>query len=618
MSGKFCDLLSSLMVHPCWEENIDSLALALRWTVICRLDSRSAWAVDVKFSCSVIQRIFDKIKDHQGESLNISYHEMHKAERDRASGRDEPSSTLSDILYEVGEAVPKENTVRPKADPKYNSVFGWSVLPVTVWDLKVLTKVVNSMDFKPEWNYSVEDALNAWKVENSGPELPQQDRLSVIYMHSQKSVFRHLRLVDRQLTSVQGTEEANDDENQGSDPFSSSDDNGSQLDTSSHHQRRRRAVVDDSSDKESESVSETTGPLPKLLRRHAVTNVEGDDSAPVRSSDSDLPFEPLPDLEGEEDDDDMTGTVDDGANLDFGEFLPQATNEPDEFRPRGPTLAESLPPQPPASPIYASLREKKMLSELSELRKENRELREGQKKLRGLFADGVKRQNEVIAESRDLMLQAQKEQKELMLNMQKQFESMQSELSELRQAKEAPNRGDNVQRPPEVTVTSDSAPKSPELGTIRSALHNDVMSLEEATVVEPMDEDIPPEQAVPKEKTLEPETSERPGEPVQERRSEPVTTKPNPLKEGEDRTHVASQLSEPSHQTMDPRTIVKISSQNLTKDSLRGLAKRPDKKERRIGSMTGLASAQAPILSVQRSIFMTPRSELLKMWKKTE
>ncbi|KAJ9419671.1 hypothetical protein QL093DRAFT_2639354 [Fusarium oxysporum] len=506
MSGKFCDLLSSLMVHPCWEENIDSLALALRWTVICRLDSRSAWAVDVKFSCSVIQRIFDKIKDHQGESLNISYHEMHKAERDRASGRDEPSSTLSDILYEVGEAVPKENTVRPKADPKYNSVFGWSVLPVTVWDLKVLTKVVNSMDFKPEWNYSVEDALNAWKTPHP------------------------------------------------------------------HHQRRRRAVVDDSSDKESESVSETTGPLPKLLRRHAVTNVEGDDSAPVRSSDSDLPFEPLPDLEGEEDDDDMTGTVDDGANLDF-----------DEFRPRGPTLAESLPPQPPASPIYASLREKKMLSELSELRKENRELREGQKKLRGLFADGVKRQNEVIAESRDLMLQAQKEQKELMLNMQKQFESMQSELSELRQAKEAPNRGDNVQRPPEVTVTSDSAPKSPELGTIRSALHNDVMSLEEATVVEPMDEDIPPEQAVPKEKTLEPETSERPGEPVQERRSEPVTTKPNPLKEGEDRTHVASQLSEPSHQTMDPRTIVKISSQNLTKDSLRGLASALTRKNEGLG-----------------------------------
>jgi hypothetical protein len=272
---------------------------------------------------------------------------------------------------------------------------------------------------------------------------------------------------------------------------------------------------------------------------------------------------------------------------------------------------------------------------------------QGQKEQKELIAHSMqvqKEQKELIAQS----MQAQKEQQELMLNMQKQLESMQSELSELRQAKEAPNRGDNVQRPPEVTVTSDSAPRSPELGTIRSALHNDVMSLEDATVVEPMDEDIPPEQAVPHGRTLEPETSEqqvtiasealqsapehgtpkqkapgpepseRPGEPVQEQRSEPVTTKPNPLKEGEDRTHVASQLSEPSHQTVDPRTIVKISSQNLTKDSLRGLAKRPDKKERRIGSMTGLASAQAPILSVQRNIFMTPRSELLKMWKRTE
>ncbi|RYC85608.1 hypothetical protein BFJ63_vAg11578 [Fusarium oxysporum f. sp. narcissi] len=403
MSGKFCELLSSLMVHPCWEENIGSLALALRWTVICRLDSRSAWALDVKLSCSILQRIFDKIKDHQVESLNISYHEMHKAERDRASGRDEPSSTLSDILYEVGEAVPKENAVRPKADPKYNSVFGWSVLPVTVWDLKVLAKVVNSMDFKPEWNYSVEDALSTWKVENSGPELPPQDRLSVIYMYSQKSVFRHLRLVDRQLTSVQGTEEANHDENQRSDPFSSSDDNGPQLYTSSsHHQGRRRAVVDDSSDKESESVSGTTGPLPKLRRRHAVTDDEDEDIAPVRSSDSDRPFDPLPDLEGDEDDDDMAGTFDDGTNLDSGEFLPQATKELDEFRPSGPTLAESLPLRPPASPLYVSLRERELLSEISELR------------------------------------QGQRRQDDLMLTMQTQLDSMQSELRQIKQSIQAP------------------------------------------------------------------------------------------------------------------------------------------------------------------------------------
>ncbi|KAG5821630.1 hypothetical protein H9Q71_000161 [Fusarium xylarioides] len=118
-----------------------------------------------------------------------------------------------------------------------------------------------------------------------------------------------------------------------------------------------------------------------------------------------------------------------------------------------------------------STREKQMITELSEIRKANKELRDGQKRIQDLFVESIERQ---------------KEQNELMVNMKKQLDSvqyghwsvilrgpsMQSKLSQLRQAKEAPTHGGDLQRHPEtptlpdVAVTdSGDAPQSPELGT---------------------------------------------------------------------------------------------------------------------------------------------------------
>ncbi|KAF5580278.1 uncharacterized protein FSUBG_13431 [Fusarium subglutinans] len=108
---------------------------------------------------------------------------------------------------------------------------------------------------------------------------------------------------------------------------------------------------------------------------------------------------------------------------------------------------------------YASLQEKEMLSELSELRKENKELRDGQKHLQDLFVKGVKEQN-------DLMQKGQQEQRELMLNMKQQLDDMRSELTQLRRAREA--SGDVVQSYPERSSLPEAtfiAPGSPELGT---------------------------------------------------------------------------------------------------------------------------------------------------------
>ncbi|VZH97563.1 unnamed protein product [Fusarium fujikuroi] len=437
MSRKFCETLSKIMVHPCWDGDIKWLALALQWAVICRLDSR------------LIQQTLDNVQGFAGRFLDISYHEIHEDERERASERGESLSIYSDILYEIGEAVPKE-PARPEADPEYNTIFGRRVLPVTQWDLDILVKVVNAMEFKPRWNYSVEDALTAWKAEKSGAELPSRDKLPLIYEITYKGIFRFLRLNDREPSAVPRTEESDDDQSPDS---STSGDNGSQKDTASPPQRGHRSRqddFDDSDEEEDESNPANTGLLRNLRHRGIVRSVEEEDDSPVGLDDFSQP-----EVQDESEDDRMTDNA-----FGSGEFVPQDAVESPDFRPRGPTLAELLPQGPPASPIYASLREKKMLEELAQLREGNKELRDGQKRMQDLFAQGVKEQNEVIAQKdreivrllkdqNDLIRKGQYEQKQQMLDMRneqnkqmrdlmKDMESIKSELTQSRQAKEAP------------------------------------------------------------------------------------------------------------------------------------------------------------------------------------
>lgn len=468
MSNKFCGTLSSIMVHPCWEGRIDSLALALRWVVICRLDSRSRWTSGVKLCCPVIQRILDKVEGYCSKSLETSYHEMHKAERERVSGRGESLSILSDILFKLGEEVINDKTPRPEVKPKYDHIFGQCVLPVTTWDLTVLVKVVNAMDFKPEWNYSVEDALTAWKTESSGTELPPKEKLSLIYELSHKSIFRELRLTARRSTTA--PRKRKPDNAQISDPFSSGGNGSQQTPRPPHHQSRRRTIVHSSDDEESDSASRNTGPLP--LRCPQDSHVEEGYNTPMCPDGSDISLNPPSHLEREDEDDGMVGNSG-GASLDSGGFHPHSTNESEGIRPHGSILAESPSPQSPAFPAYASIREEEMLSELLQLRKENKELRDDRRRLEHLVAERFKRQDEVIDQRlKDLMLQGREEQKKLMLNLKDELlETVKSELRQLRHGNEVPSQDSVVQsheRPslPDVAGTlSGGATRSPDLGT---------------------------------------------------------------------------------------------------------------------------------------------------------
>ncbi|EXK95655.1 hypothetical protein FOQG_04205 [Fusarium oxysporum f. sp. raphani 54005] len=111
-----------------------------------------------------------------------------------------------------------------------------------------------------------------------------------------------------------------------------------------------------------------------------------------------------------EEGDDIEGGFDGSYENEFGGYLP-ATDDSEAFS------HESTVPERSELPVHASHRENELLSEISELRKESRELREGQRR-----------------------------QDDLMLTMQTQLDNMQSELRQIKQSVQAPTPSQNNQQ----------------------------------------------------------------------------------------------------------------------------------------------------------------------------
>ncbi|KAM0083539.1 hypothetical protein ACKRZS_004223 [Fusarium odoratissimum] len=394
-SKLFCDELTALLVHPFWEGNADRLATALGWTVICRLDDRRLWEGRLDMPWTALHSVYKQV-DHcreRGQDLPSSYHDMHKLEREFVSERCELPGECSDLFFKIGELASQETAGDP--DGEFLGLLGLPVLPVTIYDLRLLTKALNSTDLRPEWNYSVREALQGWSVELSGQELPGMKELPLIFEIAWKSVLRHVRLLKR----INGSESSS--------PFSDDEDDQSPLGSVHTH---------GSEDTESEP---RTIPRSRKLGRRQIADEESDEE-----DESILHLSPQPCYEGNGEDDGMGGNLEGNFGLDQRPEDPaQVTSGLGVLPANGAILSSRQFPGRSAPSVYPSIHEMQMASEISVLKKANTELYK-------LVEDG------------------QREQKELMLTMLKQLESMQSELSELRQAKGASNRGDNVQRHP--------------------------------------------------------------------------------------------------------------------------------------------------------------------------
>ncbi|KAF9769834.1 hypothetical protein IL306_012677 [Fusarium sp. DS 682] len=219
-SKRFCTELTSLMVHPCFEEESDDLVQVLQYAVICRIDERKFWPFNEHHDtkCPALKFLFEKLKACGESGAPDPIHRMHASARARAlENRTKPSS-WSDFLYHLGDIVSKDESQRPSNDDKYRHDMGWPVLPLTLRDLKAIVKAIDITRFrKREWRYSVAEAFSAWKevnkVNKNGEGAPESKQLSDFYEITTKDVRRRMILSEKARAADTSSEYDSDEDN---------------------------------------------------------------------------------------------------------------------------------------------------------------------------------------------------------------------------------------------------------------------------------------------------------------------------------------------------------------------------------------------------------------------
>ncbi|KAF5644468.1 hypothetical protein F52700_2467 [Fusarium sp. NRRL 52700] len=394
----FCDEFKALMVHPIWEGDTDLLTTALQWTVICRMRDDRIWLGSAHKRCPALGHVYKEVRRcHKDEvALPCSYHEMHVSERQRILEAGESPGEWSDLFYQIGELA--SNNPATEADDECLQLLGLPVLPVTIQDLRLLTEALNSTNLRPEWNYSVEEALKGWKVEAFGKKLPDMDSLSLVFEIAWKDVFRYVRVTKRD-----GGADRNPPR---SIHAHVGEENESEPKRVQRTRKLRRRQSNDESDKEQETI-----PRPNAESHHG----DNEDGAVMGESwEGDLDVESFPK--------DPT----------------QRTSGIDVLLSRGPTPSSKRLPARPTPSVYPSFHEQQMASEISALKEQNAKLCKQNTKLY--------EQNTKLYELAVKSQQEQKEQREIIVSMNTQLDSVQCQLKELRQTEEAPIQDNYIQR----------------------------------------------------------------------------------------------------------------------------------------------------------------------------
>ncbi|KAH7475763.1 hypothetical protein FOMA001_g11557 [Fusarium oxysporum f. sp. matthiolae] len=88
---------------------------------------------------------------------------------------------------------------------------GFPVVPVTLWDLQVVSKAIASTGFKPEWDYSTDEALKAWTAGTTDKDVFTKDKLPILYELAYKDMFRHRIYYEREPTPTSESESSDED-----------------------------------------------------------------------------------------------------------------------------------------------------------------------------------------------------------------------------------------------------------------------------------------------------------------------------------------------------------------------------------------------------------------------
>ncbi|KAF4342764.1 hypothetical protein FBEOM_3286 [Fusarium beomiforme] len=197
-SKKFSKALESLMVHPCFQEQADHLVQVLQFAVACRLDDRNVWPVPESSTteCPALKLFYEELEACGQSGAPQPIHRMHASARERALANGDRISEWSEFLHHVGETVSNNKVRRPRIDEEFRHEMDWPVLPLTLWDLKILIQAVDTMKFRNrEWRYTAENALSAWnEVSNGRSGAPTIKQLPEFYELATKNVFRQMLL----------------------------------------------------------------------------------------------------------------------------------------------------------------------------------------------------------------------------------------------------------------------------------------------------------------------------------------------------------------------------------------------------------------------------------------
>ncbi|KAI3580863.1 hypothetical protein IWW34DRAFT_906754 [Fusarium oxysporum f. sp. albedinis] len=103
--------------------------------------------------------------------------------RQDAFEQDRVPSALSDLLCEIGRAVSDEESAPPQS----------------------------ILSFKPEWDYSTDEALKAWTAGTTDKDVFTKDKLPILYELAYKDMFRHRIYYEREPTPTSESESSDED-----------------------------------------------------------------------------------------------------------------------------------------------------------------------------------------------------------------------------------------------------------------------------------------------------------------------------------------------------------------------------------------------------------------------
>ncbi|KAM0288256.1 hypothetical protein ACHAO9_007160 [Fusarium lateritium] len=235
-SKRVCETLASLVLHPCFEAECTRLVWALQYTIICRLDDRRCTTASnkgLKNSCPALKYLYGEMRAGV-DILPEPLHSMHTSARKRALEIGNTPSHWSDLLHHIGEKVLTSDRSKPPVFPELMTYLGFQVLPLTLWDVLVVTEAVDTMEFsKPLLRYSVAEARKSFNAELKGTDCPKRHQLSELFEITFKDMLRCTRSMAGQSSEAEDSDNGDEPQshNQADGPEQSESDSGFESDS---------------------------------------------------------------------------------------------------------------------------------------------------------------------------------------------------------------------------------------------------------------------------------------------------------------------------------------------------------------------------------------------------